>query len=169
MFSLLFNMMIKHQIKGMMWEMILTDCTIKLRRSKTYSCEDFACSTRCCIISLLIIATTRAEGPRDCVREEPQHMSVHLLHALHSWRSELCMKETVSPSVLLALEFHIFRLSNVNLKQEDNTWWQSVGNIYAFTVATRRACRAVQEENHSHHCQPLPVYQNQDTGTADWF
>ena len=116
--------------------MVVTNSTLKLRRSKTYSCEDFACSTRCCIISLLIIATTRAEGPRDCVREEPQHMSVHLLHALHSWRSELCMKETVSPSVLLALEFHIFRLSNVNLKQEDNTWWQSVGNICFYSCHT---------------------------------
>ena len=103
--------------------MVVTNSTLKLRRSKTYSCEDFTYWTRCCIISLLMIAITRAAGPRDCVREEPQHMSVHLLHALHSWRSELCMKETVSPSVLLALEFHIFRLSNVNLKQEDNTWW----------------------------------------------
>ena len=34
-----------------------------------------------------------------------------------------------------------------------------------FPAAPRRTCRAIQEENHSHHCQPLPIHQNQNTGS----
>ena len=38
---------------------------------------------------------------------------------------------------------------------------------YLLTVATWRAGRAIQEENHSHHRQPLSIHQNQDTGATD--
>ena len=50
----------------------------------------------------------RAAGPSDGVREESQHLSVHLLNAIHCGWGE---SSSQLPSIVLAPEFHICRLT----------------------------------------------------------
>ena len=74
-------------------------------------------------------------------------------------------KKQFSPSGLLAPWILYLQF----IKLEFNPREQKYKAMYPCPAAPWRACRAVQEENYSHHGQPLPLHQNQDTGAADWF
>ena len=119
----------------------------KMNRSKTYILPANLKNSTAYVLWLMN-DISRVARPGNSIREEPQHLSLHLLYTLHSWWSEL------------------YNVYAKNSCPHFSCW--PLTNMYFFPVAPWGACRAVQEEDYSHHRQPLPIHQNQDSG-ADFL
>ena len=94
--------------------------------------------------------------------------------SINSWQSELRDRVTAyerNHNICRFIYSTPFTVDGVRLDSRilnrnciiKSSWQTFKTNL--FPAAPRRTCRAIQEENHSHHCQPLPLHQNQNTGS----
>ena len=146
----------------------MTHCPLKVR-SKTYMyCVDVTCSIKPALQLHMLLHHFLVD---DC-----HHQSCGTVWLRTRGTTTSAGSSTPRPSLsmewvvlgrndlLLAPGLHICLFTNIRIDTKPMIV------TYLLTAATWRAGRAIQKENNSHHRQPLPIHQNQDTGTTtDWF